>query len=137
MVDRVSGASGIPFETDIDEVDGLLPKESETSLYRLVQECVNNVVKHSHAAAAEVTLRIDSERLVLTVRDDGDGFDPAAAASPGSRARGFGLQGLAERARMLGGAFEIHSARGAGTRVHIHVPFERNHGPDDSHHPRG
>jgi signal transduction histidine kinase/ligand-binding sensor domain-containing protein len=137
MVDRVSNASGIPFDTDVEEVDGLLPKESETSLYRIVQECVNNVVKHSRGTSAGVTLRVESGRLTLTVRDNGDGFDQATATSPGSTARGFGLQGLAERARMLGGVCEIHSARGTGTRVHIDVPFERKHGHSDTHHSGG
>lgn len=125
MLDRVSSASGITFTTDIGDVDGRLPKESETSVFRLVQESVNNIVKHSGATTAEVGLSIVADRLLIEVRDHGRGFDGAEAPLSGAGRHGFGLNGLHERARMLGGTCVIESAPGAGTRVAIQIPVAR------------
>jgi two-component system sensor histidine kinase DegS len=85
-----------------------------------VQECLNNVVKHSGASEAGIRIKRDGRRLVLTVVDNGCGFTPGNGA--GSTARnGFGLTGLGERARLLGGELTIHSAPGRGTTVRLEI----------------
>ncbi len=114
LVDSASAASGIRIVADLAEIDGLLTKEAEIGLYRIVQESINNVIKHSGAAEARVSIERERQTLRVTIEDDGNGFvvEPA-----GTRPRGFGLTGLDERARLLGGRLRIRSAPGAGTTI--------------------
>jgi two-component system, NarL family, sensor kinase len=90
------------------------------SLYRIAQEALNNVVKHSHAAEARVVLERGAATVRLAVVDDGDGFDAHSAAA--SDRPGFGLNGMAERVRLLGGTLTIRSAPGHGTTVEALLP---------------
>ena len=122
MVDRVAGASGIRFMCRTTEVNGTLPKPVQMNVYRIVQEAVNNVVKHSGAGRAWVELHADAGLLRVAVRDDGRGFDGGVRPEPGSG--GFGLFGMAERLRMIGGRLSIDSAPGRGTSVTIELPIE-------------
>ncbi len=90
--------------------------EMETAIYRLVQEALTNASKHGEAKRAVVEVREDGEAVHVNVRDDGRGFDPAAATS------GFGLLGMQERVDLIGGRLDIESAPGSGTRVSIMLP---------------
>ncbi len=119
MIETASAASLTNFSAAIDNVDGAFPKQVEINFYRIVQECVNNILKHSQAAQASIRIRRTKERLTLTVRDDGRGFaqDSDQAGSLG----GFGLTGISERAQLLGGKAAIHSAPGQGTTVTIEI----------------
>ncbi|NUN68480.1 MAG: hypothetical protein HUU02_02090 [Bacteroidetes bacterium] len=111
----------------VDEIDGLLPQENEIHLYRIVQEALNNITKHSKASVVQVTVERHDAFLQLEVRDNGTGFDPVqrTVRSAGS---GLGLEGIAERARILGGDLRIESAPGAGTRLLITIPAKEQHG---------
>lgn len=123
MINRVASSSEIRFSIDIAPLDGLLSKEAEISLYRIVQEAVSNVVKHSEATEAKLVIKTDSARLHVTMEDNGKGI-AAAPAAVRSQKRGFGLTGMAERVRMLKGSFAIDSSPGQGTRIDIRVAFE-------------
>jgi len=101
---------------------GVLSPAAETAFYRIVQECVNNILKHSQAAQASIRIRRTKERLTLTVRDDGRGF--AQDSAPAGSLGGFGLTGISERAQLLGGRAAIHSALGQGTTVTIEINSE-------------
>jgi signal transduction histidine kinase len=90
-------------------------------LFRVCQEALNNIVKHSGATAAWLDLTRDSTHVRLVIRDNGKGFEPAAA-SPTVAGDGFGLMGMTERARMMGGDLTVESAPGKGTTVTIVVP---------------
>lgn len=92
-----------------------LPAGLETALYRAVQEALNNVAKHAAARRVLIDLRLDPHGVECVVRDDGAGFDPAAAAS----GHGLGLAGMRERLRSAGGDLVIHSAPGQGTELRI------------------
>ena len=94
-----------------------LPADSETALYRIVQEALTNVVRHSGARTAYVFLESSGDRARLVVRDDGDGFD-----APYTGREGFGLAGIRERAQLLGGRVEVTSAIGRGTSLMVEVP---------------
>ena len=120
MVTRVAQASGIAITAELDSLDGALSRESEMSLYRIAQEALNNVVKHSRAAKARVVLEREAASVRLAVVDDGAGFDAHAAAASGRP--GFGLNGMAERVRLLGGTLAIRSAPGHGTTVETLLP---------------
>ncbi len=90
----------------------------EAELLRVAQEALANVVRHARATRVGVTLTYQDDELRLDVRDDGVGFDPAAAAGGG----GFGLSGLRERVARLGGTVEIESREGEGCAVGVAVP---------------
>jgi signal transduction histidine kinase len=121
MVERVSASSSILFSFDAEPLDGVLSKESEINLYRVIQEAVSNTVKHSGASRAVLTIRATPRDLHVIIRDDGKGFVPETPPARGPYGRGFGLVGMAERVRLLGGKWEIQSAPGAGTTIIIRL----------------
>jgi signal transduction histidine kinase len=96
----------------------------DDEVFRIAQEALHNGVKH--AAASRLELRLDQceRRLVMTVHDDGVGFDPDAAAH---RSRRLGLTSMEERATAIGGALTIDSAPGTGTTIRLEVPLDGNH----------
>jgi len=93
-----------------------LPDEVAIGLYRICQEALSNAWRHAEATRAAVTLTCDEDGVVLTIADDGCGFDPSSARG---RGRCFGLLGMSERAEVLGGHLVVESAPGEGTRVTV------------------
>jgi len=104
-----------------------LPTEMETALYRIVQECLTNTARHSHAQHVTVSLREDVDAVYGTIEDDGEGFDYSALlkipANERGLGRGLGLTGMRERADLLNGELELHTAPGQGTRVEVCIPL--------------
>lgn len=98
------------------ELEDELPEEHKTTIYRIVQEALNNCARHAQASTVQVSVRGENGRILLNVQDDGSGFDP-------KRVRGLGLLGMEERVRHLGGTFEIDSKPGRGTLLHIALPL--------------
>lgn len=107
---------------EADSIQPSLPPAIEVGLYRIAQEALQNALRHGDAA--HITLRLENspEKVRLTIQDDGRGFaiDHAAGGHAASR---FGLIGMRERARLLGGSFLIESAPGAGTRITTEIPL--------------
>ena len=120
-------AASIP-EVDLDlELDDVrLPEHIEVALYRIAQECVQNVVKHSRALVATVSFTVRDGTARLQVADNGVGFDAAAApVRPAvGDGMGYGMLSMAERAELVGGTFDVRSRPGAGTTVTVAVPLE-------------
>ncbi|MBI4458609.1 MAG: sensor histidine kinase [Acidobacteria bacterium] len=108
---------GIPVNLEIDRKLRRLPEQWETSLYRSVQEALTNTIRHSEATKVFIHLEESSENLILTVEDNGQGFE---FSSPKG---GLGLIGMSERARQLGGTLSVESKQHAGTRVRITLPL--------------
>ncbi len=102
-------------EVEFDRLDPLF----EGTIYRIVQECLTNVVRHSQARHALVSLKQSGNRLELQIVDDGVGFDPSQIHE-----RRFGLQGVRERARMLHGRADVESAPGKGSRILVSLPLD-------------
>jgi signal transduction histidine kinase len=96
-----------------------LPPEYEAALFRIVQEALNNVVKHAQTDQAKVTLHMTGQAISLVIEDHGVGFDPASVGSNTSR---IGLTSMRERAETLGGAFTLESQPGAGARIKVEIP---------------
>ena len=116
----MSDASGVAITCDIVPVDDCLSPANGLRLFRVLQEGLNNVLKH--AGATEVTIngtRV-GDTIVMRLSDNGRGFDPAAAR-PTNAGHGFGLIGMTERVRMMGGSMAIESAPGAGTTITIEL----------------
>jgi len=105
------------FEAEVSvAIETELSAEQERSIYRLVQESLNNVVKHSGAARASVSVFAEGPTLVIRIEDDGGGFDVSQTQSS------IGLNGMRERIELLGGTLLLHSAPGDGTRVTARIP---------------
>lgn len=104
-----------------------LSLEARHDLYRIAQEALHNIVKHARARRIELTLVQGEQIVILTVRDDGVGFDPAA-----SHDGHYGQQSLRDRARRLGGSLQLVSAPGAGTTVSVTVPLPVPAGTDQT-----
>jgi PAS domain S-box-containing protein len=106
---------------------GRLPAELETTVYRVVQEALNNVAKHAGARRVDVMVARQEDELVVVIEDDGTGFDPERAGA-GSGGRSLGLLGMRERLGLVGGAMEIESGEGDGTVVQARIPLPRASG---------
>ena len=107
----------------VDPVDGLFSKDAEIHVYRMIQEGVNNAVRHAEARAIAVTVCRQDGAVVITIADDGKGFDVNEPSLNANGRQGLGLTGLAERARMLGGTFTVQSTPGRGTTLRLHIPI--------------
>ena len=100
MIDTASGASQTAFSVEIDNIDDVFPKQTEINFYRIVQECINNILKHSQAAEASIRIRRANDLLTLTVRDDGKGFAPDSGTGGfAGRLRSYGYFGASTIAR--------------------------------------
>jgi two-component system sensor histidine kinase DegS len=101
------------------DVGARLPAAVETALFRIVQESVNNVLRHAQAQQVHVALMRGPAQVTLQVQDDGQGFDPQLSRS----GRHLGLWSMRERVEQMGGQFKVHSAPGKGTTVSAVVPL--------------
>lgn len=123
MVEDVGETTEIAIRDEIEDIDGLLPTGGGINLYRIVQEGLNNLVRHSCAEHATVRVRRDDHTIRLVVEDDGRGFAVGRGAT-GGPAGGFGLSGMVERARILEGQIDIESEPARGTRISVVVPVD-------------
>ncbi len=115
-------------ETDLHTSGALyrLDNQKELILFRLIQEILNNIMKHANATSVKVNIDFFQSKLVLTVYDNGSGFDPKLFSDPGIPAKGMGLRNMENRARLIGAEFELHSEPGYGTTVKISLPIKSN-----------
>jgi two-component system sensor histidine kinase DegS len=101
-----------------------LPSEVKTTLFRVVQEALTNVIKHAHAQNAFVQLNFGERGVSVQVRDDGVGFIQEKL-NPANRPS-WGLVGMEERAALLGGRFNLDTRPGCGTRIEVYIPYPGN-----------
>ena len=93
-------------------------------VYRIFQEALTNIGKHAHARNVSVNVEKDEDRISFLMEDDGKGFDVKHAAMKEGSERGLGLATMDERARMLGGSFDLWSEEGKGTRITLSIPIK-------------
>jgi two-component system, NarL family, sensor histidine kinase DevS len=120
LTERSAVTAGLDIKTEfaIPETWGRerLDPELESTLYRLVQEALTNVVKHARAERVDLLVSMNGHAVTVSVRDDGVGFDPATTSE------GFGLVGMRERLELVGGHVQVSSAPGQGTEVRAELP---------------
>jgi signal transduction histidine kinase len=94
-------------------------EEIETSIYRIVQESITNVIRHAHATYVDVILEWKTDKIVIIIEDDGIGIDMQKAKEAGH----LGLIGMQERAEMLGGSLLLDSTPQVGTTLVVEIPY--------------
>ena len=110
---------GRKIEKDVSVTESDIPVTLKTTIFRILQEAVNNIVKHADADRISVALKRTGSMLQLSIEDNGRGFDPACVSMRGCSGHGFGLLTMKERARSSGGTFEMKSSLEQGTRIFI------------------
>jgi signal transduction histidine kinase len=121
---RIASAAGVRVEIETKGNVCRLPEVIEEALLRIGQEAVTNTVKHADARCIKIELDFSPPQIVLEVRDDGKGFVPEN--SPGPNDGHFGLLGMSERAKRLGGQITVTSAAGTGTVIRVEIPVLRS-----------
>lgn len=117
---------GIAISSQFKGLEQRLPPEMELALFRIVQEAISNIARHSEAKNATIVLEYNANKCTLQVEDDGRGFDINQITSIDSTGRGAGLFGMRERLLLLGGKGTIDSQPGKGTRVKLMIPVTRS-----------
>ena len=114
-------ATSVRFSMAVDPIDDEIGKDHAIHVYRIVQEGINNILKHASATEAQVTIRAETGNLRITISDNGKGIPADQSTHPPAR-RGFGLAGMTERAKVLNGAVTIESTPGKGTVLTVLIP---------------
>ncbi|MDO8568482.1 MAG: HAMP domain-containing protein [Dehalococcoidales bacterium] len=114
------GAAGIVFKCDADDFERDLPPAMETALFRIVQEAINNIIRHAGAKSVFLQFALEQGKVKVIIEDNGQGFEPDlnSRRQEGS----LGLLGIRERTELLGGTFKIYSRKGWGTRLTVEIP---------------
>ena len=118
MLERAEDSTGIRFETELPDLDGIFSPEDEINFYRIVQESINNIIKHSGASLVKVSIKLDENGVEVLINDNGKGF---IVDENSPKRQGFGLRGMAERARILGGVYSVESVPNEGTTVMVRI----------------
>ncbi|MGH3961507.1 GAF domain-containing sensor histidine kinase [Mycobacterium sp.] len=117
-------ARSIPdVDLKVELADARLPEHIELALYRIAQECLQNMVKHARATVARLTFTLDGDAARLEIADNGVGFDTFKHPLGGDEMGGYGLLSMAERAELVGGRINIRSRPGSGTAVTATIPL--------------
>ena len=126
--------AGVRVQLDLPDDAPGLPPDVVTTLFRITQEAVSNLIRHANATSAQVCLRVHLQRVYLRIEDNGRGFDVAESSRQAILNNHWGLLGIQERAVLIGGEASISSIPGKGTLIEVNVPLsepERN--PDGVH----
>jgi len=121
-VKDVGAASGISLQSTLENIDGLVQPEMEMHIFRIIQEALNNIVKHSHATCGSVTIAKEATSVRLTIQDNGKGFDVSSRADNKHNA-GFGLEDIRHRADLINARLTIAASPGGGTTINAAVPY--------------
>lgn len=115
------------YETSVNFVDirNLLDHQTEIILFRIVQEMLNNIVKHAKASKVDVSLTHHTDIIELEIKDNGIGFDTEALLADQENYKGLGLRNIRKRAGLIGGTFHISSVKNSGTAIRITIPVNK------------
>jgi len=119
IVNRISHSTDIEFSVTVEDIDKLLSQELEINVFRILQECFNNILKHSKATRSDLRIFKNKESITILVSDNGIGFS-------NEQRYGLGLKGITERIKLYKGILTIESEAGHGTTVNINIPYKQN-----------
>jgi PAS domain S-box-containing protein len=119
-ISEFSARTGVRTSLIFDFENTDISPDATTGLYRIIQEALTNITKHSRAKTISIALESAADKIILTIQDDGIGFDAVAMRTEKS----LGLAGMKERAELVGGLFFVHSKPGAGTQIKVLLPME-------------
>jgi signal transduction histidine kinase len=122
---------GLDVKIEVIKPETKLPSYTETMLFRIIQEALTNIVKHAGASKVRVQLQLSDSTAIVEVEDDGKGFDVEVALSRKGVRQNLGLHGMAERATLLGGTFNIRSQPGQGTCLRVEIPLMEKDVPNE------
>lgn len=128
IAEQTAARTGLVVQFHPAVTDGRLAPEIETACFRIVQEALTNITRHARATRVEIDLYQDGDKLVLSVQDDGCGFDPARVRAQAVAGGSVGVLGMQERAMLIGGQLDIASARGQGSAVRLRVTWSTHRG---------
>ncbi len=128
LIQTASLASGIEFKVDLDDIDEVFPNDLRINFFRIVQEAINNIIKHSGATAAEVVAKLAHSELYLTIHDDGHGLR-SNSKSQTTGSSGFGITGMRERSELLNGSLTMmgHEDLGTTLKIIFHLEMKESH----------
>lgn len=112
----------IRIDLEVREID--VPEGLKIVIFRILQEAMNNIAKHSHANRVGLSLKLGNNCLTFTIKDNGRGFDQTAVIQNKSSVKGLGLESMKERAELSGGSFALTSRPGTGTTLQAHWPVQ-------------
>jgi len=121
-IQKVSTSTSLFITKEIDNIDGLLPEKSEIHIFRTIQEALSNVVKHADATAAKVSIKSMPTEIILSIQDNGKGFDQELAIV---KSKSLGLRTMYERISAIGGQLKIANQAPTGTIISINIPKKR------------
>ena len=122
LVRSNAASSGIEIHSSIEDVDDSLSSEGSIHLYRIIQESFNNILKHADASQVEISLQKTDSAILLHVQDDGRGFNAKSYRGAEGKMKSFGLSGMDERVRLLGGSIELSSELTQGVSLKVIIP---------------
>jgi len=114
------------IETELALNEEKIPEYSKIVIYRVLQEALNNALRHSRADAIRLSLESVNDRIRLCVEDNGCGFDPDETIRSADPLSGYGLKGMSDRAEVVGGSLSLDSSPGRGTTVCLELPIKGN-----------
>ena len=124
-------SEGMQVVWNINDEECRLPPEVETALFRIGQEAITNIAKYASASEVDIDLHFEKNRVRLTIKDDGSGFDiKGLLTHPLEDGRGLGLLGMRERVELLRGKFEVASTLGFGTLIRVELPIQNTVGDE-------
>ncbi len=124
LIENSLEVKGINVDFKVIRQERSLPSELKTAIFRVIQEAINNIVRHANARNVIVSLQFKRSALKIVIEDDGTGFDVEKAIDSKDRPRGLGLVGMKERIELFDGTFNIYSSQVGGTRITIELPLK-------------
>ncbi|MCU9612500.1 sensor histidine kinase [Caldibacillus lycopersici] len=120
LLKELKGKTNLLFDASVDEIEGL-PKSVEEHLFRIIQEALSNILRHSNADSIKLTLTEQNQFVYLYLHDNGKGFDTGE-----QKKVSYGLKTMQERCEEIGGVFTLRSQKGKGTYIEIRIPIRKN-----------
>ena len=124
LIENSLEVAGINIDFKAIRQERRLPPELKIAIFRVVQEAINNILRHANARNVIVSFRFEKSAIRIGVKDDGTGFDVENAINSKDRPRGLGIVGMKERIELFDGTFEIHSSHVGGTEIDIEIPLK-------------